>query len=173
MCGNRGGWGDMGWAGEPSGQELSAKALSIWDSPRGKLGDLDAGESRTCPFPGRKPWGQGQGSSCFQHRIKSLFSGCKAAWSTRGHSTARLGAGEERRVRWASRARPLGGPLDSSVSSPGAVARHPHLGRGRGAHRGDGAPMPCVQGIRTSCHTNASFQVGENILKLPQTRTCP
>lgn len=63
----------MGWAGEPSGQELSAKALSIWDSPRGQLGNLDAGESRTSPLPGRKPWGQGQGSSCFQHRIKSLF----------------------------------------------------------------------------------------------------
>lgn len=43
------GWGDMGWAGEPSGQELSLKALPIWDSLMGKLGNLDAGKSRTPP----------------------------------------------------------------------------------------------------------------------------
>lgn len=50
MCGNRVGVGRHGVGRRTfSVQELSLKALPIWDSLMGKLGNLDAGKSRTPP----------------------------------------------------------------------------------------------------------------------------
>lgn len=144
------GWGETGCAGEPYGQELSLKALLIWDSPWGSEAIWMLGSEDTpLSILGRKPCGQSQGSSCFRPGIKSF---CFLAENQPGALVAAPQPGLRSMKGECTRPQvPIlqAGPLSARLL-PWGVARH-LLPRGRrGAGGCDGAPLPCAPSIRRS-----------------------